>query len=294
MPDARQLLADNEVVLADGAMGTQLAARGLPAGEAPERWNLERGDRVQAVAEAYAAAGARIVLTNTFGGSGPKLAKAGLGEAVADVNRRGAELARAGAGDEVCVLASIGPTGELPAPLGTMSDQQMAAAFAEQVAAALAGGADGVAVETMTDLTEATAAVRAARQAGAPFVVACLTYDKGPRGLATMMGVTPAQAAPALVEAGADAVGANCGMGIEVMAEVAAALAAATDAPLWCKPNAGAPQLVDGRTVYRQTPEQMAAGAAALIEAGCRVIGGCCGTTPEHIRVFAEVLAKAR
>jgi len=294
MRDPKQILAENKVVLADGAMGTQLSDRGLPAGEAPERWNLDRPDQVQAMAADYAAAGAQIVLTNTFGGSRPKLAKAGLGDAVEEVNRRGAELARTGAGEDACVLASVGPTGELAAPLGTMTEDQMVEAFAEQIAAALVGGADGVVVETMIALEEATAAVRAARQAGAPFVVACLTYDKGPRGLATMMGVTPAQAAPALLEAGADVIGSNCGMGIELMQEVAAALHDATEAPLWCKPNAGRPELVDGRTVFRQTPAQMAAGVPSLVEAGCRVVGGCCGTTPEHIRAFAETLAELR
>jgi 5-methyltetrahydrofolate--homocysteine methyltransferase len=285
------LLARKAVALSDGAWGTLLAARGLPPGTPPELWNLERPDAVRAVAAAYVAAGSDIVLTCTFGGTRFKLAKVGLAGKVEEVNRRGAELSREAAAGRALVLASVGSTGEFLEPVGDVSESAMTAAFAEQVRALAAGGAEGICIETMTDLGEARCALRAVREAtGLPAVVS-MTFDRGPAGYATMMGVRPEQAAAELSAAGADAVGANCGAGLEQMVEIVRLMAPATSLPLWAKANAGLPELLDGRTVYRQSPADFAERAGELRAAGARIVGGCCGTTPEHIKALKSALA---
>ena len=291
--DWKALLRERAVLIADGAWGTELAKRGLGPGEAPELWNAERPDAVAAVARAYVEAGADILLTNTFGGSRWTLEKAGLGARTAELNRLGAELSKRAAGDRALVFASMGPTGEFLVPLGLRTEEEFVACFAEQASALVAGGADGIVVETMADLGEATAALMAARQVCDLPVVASMTFSKGPAGFATMMGVRPEQAAAALDAAGADVVGANCGSGIAHMVEVARLLRAATARPLWIKSNAGLPELVDGVTVFRETPEDMAAQVRALLEAGASILGGCCGTTPEHIRRIAAAARAA-
>ena len=294
MMDWKELLKDKAVLLSDGAWGTELNKRGLEPGGVPERWNAERAADVEAVARAYVEAGSDIILTNTFGGSAFKLAKAGLAGRAAELNRLGVELSKRAAADRALVFASIGPTGEFMVPLGLRTAEEFQACFAEQIAACVEGGADGIVVETMADLGEARAALRAAREACPLPVVVSMTFDKGPAGFATMMGVRPEQAAAELDAAGADLVGSNCGSGIDNMIEVARLLRAATGRPLWLKPNAGVPELIGGNTVFRQTPADMAAGVRALIEAGANVIGGCCGSTPEHVRALAAALAEER
>ena len=304
--DWKSLLKSQGYLVADGAMGTELAARGLAAGAPPEAWNLERPEAVADVSRAYVEAGAQVLLTNTFGGTRWKLARSGLADRTAAVNRAAVEAARRGAGrsagrsadrsaGRALVFASIGPTGELVAPLGPREPAEFVAVFAEQVAACAAAGADGVCIETMTALEEALAALAAARQAapGLPAVVS-MTFDRGAKTVATVMGVRPEQAAQALDEAGADLVGSNCGDGIEGHIEVARRLRSATRRPVWIKSNAGRPELVAGRTVFRQTPEAMAGHVAALLAAGANVVGGCCGTTPEHIRAIAAAARAAR
>jgi 5-methyltetrahydrofolate--homocysteine methyltransferase len=283
-----QLLENGRIAIADGAWGTQLSERGLQAGEAPEAWVLHQPDAVREVAQAYVDAGAEIILTNTFGGSRLKLAKCDLADGVSEINRRAVELSKDAAGETALVFASMGPTGEFMEPLGLVSEEEMVDVFAEQAEAIVAGGTDGILVETMTDLGEAKAALKAAKSCFDGPVVVSLTFDKGPRGYATMMGVTPERAAQELQVAGADIIGSNCGHGIENMIEVIALMRGATDLPLWAKPNAGMPKLIAGKTVFTQTPEETAAHFAALVEAGARIIGGCCGTTPEHIRALVR------
>jgi len=283
-----QLLENNRIAIADGAWGTQLSERGLQPGEPPEAWVLHRPDAVREVAQSYVDAGAEIILTDTFGGSRFKLAKCDLEEHVEEINRRAVELSKEAAEGSALVFASIGPTGEFMEPLGLVSEDEMIEVFAEQVAAMVAGGTDGILVETMTDLGEAKAALRAAKANFDGPVVVSMTFDRGPKGYATMMGVTPERAAGELQEAGAEIVGSNCGHGIENMVEVIGLMSGATELPLWAKPNAGMPKLVDGRTVFTQTPAETAAHFGALVEAGARIIGGCCGTTPEHIRALVE------
>lgn len=291
--DLAGLLESRNVVVADGAMGTELARHGLPAGTAPEVWNLDRPEAVEAVGRAYVEAGAEILLTNTLGGSRWKLAQAGLEKRAAEVNEQAARIARRAAGGRALVFASVGPTGDFLAPLGTRGEAEFVECFAEQIGGAVAGGVQGVAIETMTALEEALAALKAARQVSDVPVVVSLTFDRGSKGFATMMGVTPERAVAELEAAGADIVGSNCGNGTEGMVEVARLLGTASAKPLWIKPNAGMPELVDGATVFRETPEAMASRVPALVQAGARVIGGCCGTTPEHIRRIAEAVRRA-
>jgi len=279
-------LAAKGLLIADGAWGTELAGRGLEAGVAPERWNLERPDDVRAVAASYVEAGADIILTNTFGASPLKLKKVGLDRHVGEINRIGVELSREAAGERTLVFASVGPTGEFLSPVGTVDEEEMVACYAEQVADLAAAGPDGVVIETQTDLAEAKAALRAVRENSGLPVVVSMTFQKGVKGYATMMGVTPARAASELGADGADIVGANCGAGIAEIVEVARLMRDATELPLWFKPNAGVPELVKGKTVFRETPEQMIRHLPALIEAGASIVGGCCGTTPEHIRLL--------
>jgi 5-methyltetrahydrofolate--homocysteine methyltransferase len=292
--DWKATLKTRGYLVADGAWGTELARLGLRPGDVPERWNVDRPDVVAKVARSYVRAGADIILTNTFGASSIKLAKAGLADRAAELNRRAVEISKRAAGEKALVFASVGPAGEFMAPLGAKTEADFIECFAEQISACAGGGADGIVIETMADLGECLAALAAARQVCRLPVVVSMTFDRGAAGYATMMGVKPEKAAAILGAADADMVGANCGAGIDNMIEVARAMRAATRRPLWIKPNAGLPQLVDGKTVFRETPEAMAAKVEALLEAGANVIGGCCGTTPAHVRQIAAAAARAR
>ena len=281
-----ELLTQGRPIIADGAWGTQLAARGLGS-DAPEGWNLTHPDEVAAVAADYAAAGAQIVLTNTFGGSRIKLEKARVGDHD-EVNRRGAELSRRGAGGEAVVFASIGPTGELIGLTSTRTEAEIEEVFAAQAAAILQGAPDGFVIETFSDLTEALCALRGVKSVCDLPVAVSMTFDEGARGPVTMMGITPQRAAEELTAAGADLVGANCGgLGDDAWEQLVRLMLDATDRPLWAKANAGIPQLVQGASVFPMQPDEFAALGRRLAAAGARVIGGCCGTTPEHIRALA-------
>lgn len=279
-------------VLTDGAWGTQLQARGLALGEFPDAWNLTHPDRVEAVARAYVEAGSQVILTNTFGANRLRLLEAGLAEKVSEINRRGAEISKRAAGGRAKVFASIGPSGKMLAA-GEVTTDELRAAFEEQARALAAGGADALVVETMSDLEEAAIAVTAAKQTGLP-VVACMVFDSGRNKDRTMTGVTPEQSAAGLAAAGADVIGSNCGQGIAGFVNLCRRLRAATDRPIWIKANAGLPELVDGRAIYRATPEEFASYIPALLEAGASFIGGCCGTSPEFIRAVDRTLGKDR
>ena len=281
MHDLIQRLLAAGPVLTDGAWGTELQARGLAIGEFPDAWNLTHPESVEAVARAYVEAGSRVILTNTFGANRVRLAAHGLADRTVELNRRGVEISRRAAGDGVSVFASIGPSGTLLLPDETEVDE-LAAAFAEQARALEEAGADALVIETMSDPAEAVLAVTAARATGLP-VVACLVFDSGRDRDRTMMGTTPEAAAAALMEAGADVIGANCGQGIEGFVTICRRLRAATDRPLWIKANAGLPRMVDGRAVYDVSPEQFAGHVPALLDAGANFVGGCCGTGPAFI-----------
>ncbi len=286
-PTIAKLISAGPVVT-DGALGTQLQQRGLPIGACPDAWNLNQPEKVEEVARAYAEAGSRIVLTNTFGANRFILARHGLADRAAEVNRAGVVIARRGAADRALVFASVGPSGAM-LMMGQVTEDELKAAFSEQVQAIAEAGADGIVVETMSDPAEAALATVAAHETGLP-VVACMTFDSGAKKDRTMMGATPEQAVERLTAAGADVIGSNCGQGIAGMIEVCRRLHAATDRPIWIKPNAGLPENVDGQTVYRQAPAEFAAFVPQLVEAGATFIGGCCGTSPEFIRAVVDAL----
>lgn len=275
-------------ILLDGAWGTQLQARGLAIGACPDAWNLLFPGLVEEVARDYVEAGSRIILTNTFGASRIALTRHGLADEAADINRAGARISRSAADDKALVFASMGPTGAMLA-MEDITEQEMREAFIEQANALADGGADAIVVETMTDLKEAQIAVDAALETGLP-VVACMVFDAGKEGDRTMMGLTPERAAAEMKSAGVDAFGSNCGRGAEQMLPICRRLRAATDLPLWLKPNAGLPELVEGKAVYRTSPKEFAAAALDLVEAGAYFIGGCCGTGPGYIRALAHCL----
>lgn len=291
-PTILDMLARGDTLISDGATGTYLQQRGLEPGGCPEEFNAIRPDVVRGMAREYFAAGADMVLTNSFGGSRFMLGKYGFEKRVEEFNRLAAEHARSQAPPGGFVVGSVGPTGEFLEPLGELSESEMLDAFDEQIEALVSGGVDAVVVETMTALEEARLAVQAARRYPALTVMATMTFDKGPRGFFTMMGVTPERAVGELQDAGAHIVGANCGNGIEIMLELARELRSAADgAPLLVHSNAGIPAVRRGEIVYPESPEYMAARFKTLVdEVGVNIVGGCCGTHPGHIRALAAVL----
>jgi 5-methyltetrahydrofolate--homocysteine methyltransferase len=274
-------------------MGTMLMAAGLAPGEAPERWLVARPDVVAGVHRAYVAAGCDAVLTCTFGASSAKLEAAGLAGRAGELNRVAADLARGAAGDRVLVLGDIGPTGLQMPPVGGASPAEVEAALAEQVEALAAAGVDALLVETMYDLREALAAVAAARRSGLP-VLASMTFEARRRGHFTIMGDPLVASVSALADAGAFAVGCNCSVTASVMAGMVREARAAVALPLLAQPNAGQPRVAASGVTYDATPEAFAAEVLGLVEAGAGLVGGCCGTTPEHIRAARTALGGAR
>jgi 5-methyltetrahydrofolate--homocysteine methyltransferase len=275
-------------------MGTELLRLGLDAGGFGETWNIEHPERVLSVHKSYCESGARLLTTNSFRGNRATLASHGMTEKVVEINRRAAELARAAMNGNGWVLGSMGPFGGFLEPLGPTSANEARSLFEEQARALLEGGADGIAIETMTAREEFEAAIRAARAAGAILVVAMMTFGKTKNGYRTMMGVSPEDMIEAATAAGADVVGSNCGQGLtmEQYAELVGRLRALTGKPIIIRPNAGQPDLLGGRVRYHQIPQSMADRVSDLVRAGANIIGGCCGTTPEHIRLFGEELRR--
>ena len=286
-------LCGTGVVVGDGAMGTELQRAGLAIGECGDRWNLEHPGRILAIHEAYIAAGSQVILTNSFGANRWVLGRYGLADRVVAVNRAAAIAARRAAGEAVCVLGDIGPCGGFIRPLGDVDPGELEAEFTAQAGALLEGGADGIIIETMSALDELRVAIRAARTAKATLVVASMAFDRVPNGnIRTMMGVSPEQAATAAVDEGAGIVGANCGthMTAADFERVTAAFRQTTDRPIMIQSNAGSPELVDGRAVYRLSPQAFADGMKGVAAAGANIVGGCCGTTPAHIAALARQL----
>jgi 5-methyltetrahydrofolate--homocysteine methyltransferase len=291
----RDLLAEDGPVMADGAMGTMLFANGLQFGDPPEVWNLTQPDVIRRIQRGYLEAGSRIIMTNTFGGNRLRLGLHGLSERVDELNRTAAILARAevkAAGGTALVAGDIGPSGEIVQPLGTLDYDIAVDVFREQAASLIAGGVDLIWIETMSDLNEIKAAIEGVRKVSPSIaLVATMTFDT--RGH-TMMGVSPEQAVEALIAWGADAVGGNCGNGPDELLPVIARMHAADpDAILVAKSNAGMPELVDMRAVYRADPATMAAYAVQMRDAGARIVGACCGSSPDHLRAMHDALIPA-
>jgi len=279
-----------EILISDGAMGTFLHSQGLCSKECPESWCISHPEVVRGIAAAYVAAGSDIVETNSFGGNSFRLESYQLTDKVREFNLAAAALAREAVGDKGYVAASVGPTAQfVKGEGGKLSREQLYDSFAEQVKALAEGGADALCIETMSSLTEATQAIRAAKENTALPVICTFTFNAGPRGFFTMMGVTPERAAVGAAEAGADIVGANCGNGIANMIGITRRMRVAMPGiPILIHANAGMPTVEDGKTVFNETPEFMASQIEELIRAGANIIGGCCGTTPDHIAAMAK------
>ena len=279
-----EALRQRKLLVSDGAWGTMLMAAGLRPGVCPELWNIEDPEAVRNVGAQYIAAGADMISTNSFGGTSFKLDGYGLGARVREINCAAAALSREAAGPDRFVIASIGPTGKMLL-MEDVTEQELYDAFRAQAEALAEGGANACCIETMSAIDEAALAVKAAKEHTALEVICTFTFDRVVEGAyRTMMGVSPQEMAVAMIDAGADIIGTNCSQGPEAMVSIVAAMrAAALGVPILVQPNAGMPVRTEQGDHYSETPESMAAFVPALVRAGASILGGCCGTTPEHI-----------
>lgn len=278
----------NEILISDGAMGTMLQTVGYPPGACPEEWGISNQEKLQSIHRSYLDAGADILLTNTLGGSRFKLGKYNLSSQMYSINKRAAEIAAEVAQDIVYVAGDIGPTGEFMEPIGLVKEQEFYDAFAEQASGLKDSGVDIIIIETMMALDEMQTAIKAAKEATGLPVIASMSFNvisasgDASYNFRTMMGVDPKRAAIGMAEAGADVIGANCGdVLMAQMPALIAQLRSAVDTYIIVQANAGRPQLIDGKTVFTQSPEEIASGVETVVKAGANIIGGCCGTTPE-------------
>jgi len=284
-------VASGPTIVGDGALGTSLMARGLRVQDCLESAVLSRPELVGEIAAGYLAAGSEVLTTDSFGASPLKLEAYGLAGRTEELNRRAVELLRGVAGQRAWIAGSVGPTGRILTPYGDTEPAEVAAAFERQVGALAEAGADLIIVETMIDLAEARLAVAAAKRlAPALPVVATMTFDATPRGFFTTMGTTIAQAAAGLADAGADLVGSNCGNGIEAMVAIGLEFSRSTRLPIAIQSNAGLPQLAAGVLHWPETPELVAEHARPLVELPVALLGGCCGTGPDHIRALRRLV----
>lgn len=289
-------LNQGELLICDGAMGTMLHQAGLQPGHCAELWNIDQPEDVGEIHKEYFEAGCDMVITNTFGGSRFKLKKFNQETLVIKLNQAGAKIARHTAAEypHKYVLGDIGPTGEFLQPVGEITYDELYSAFKEQALALFAGGVDAIIIETMSAIEEAVCAVKAVKENISLPVIATMTFNPaGDKGYRTMFGVSPQQAAEQLDSAGADVIGTNCGgVRVEQVAEIIREFRKYTKKPLIAEPNAGLPKLVDGKTVYDESPEYLASLAPEMVKAGANIIGGCCGTTPAHIAAIAKAIKK--
>ena len=282
------------LLLLDGAMGTQLIARGIQAGACNEYLNIDSADIISDIHHAYLLAGSDAIITNTFGANIYTLARHGFAEEAARINKAGAELARRIAGEKKYVLGDIGPSGDFIEPLGALKPDELRDAFTGQAEALLSGGVDGFIIETMMALDEAKLAIEAVKSiAGDLPVLVSMSFDRAGDSFKTMMGVGVEAAISRIVPLNADAIGFNCGtLSLDEYVELAQSFVSAVkalsdDVAVCAEPNAGKPELIEGKAVYKVSPEDFAAAANKIHSAGVRIIGGCCGTSPEHIEAVA-------
>lgn len=283
------------ILLGDGAMGTQLQELGLKSGESSALWNLTEPEKVLQVQRAYVNAGADLLISNSFTGSRLSLSLSGLEGKAAEINRAAVSIARKAFGSSPgYVLGDLGPFGGIMEPYGTVTREEVFASYLEQAEALLSAGADALIIETQTSLEEMGAALDAAKKAGAPCVIASMSYDSVKDGtdFRTMMGVSPEEAVRLMKQKGADVLGTNCGTGIDIgnAARIVQRYRLASSLPIMAQPNAGQPERDGDNVVYRETPQQMAEGIGRLVEAGASIIGSCCGTTPAHTALFRQKL----
>lgn len=279
-------------VVTDGSWGTQLQRRGLSRGESPDSWNLNHPELVAEVAEAYVSTGSDIILTNTFQASRMTLDRYGLGGKATDINMRGVEISKTAAGDRALVFASIGPCGKMLVT-GDTTETELNDVFGEQAAALADAGADGIVVETMIDVAEARIAAVAAKQTGLP-VVASIVFDAGKDKNMTMMGNSIDEAVEVLSAAGVDVIGANCGQGIEAFTPICERMRQLTDLPIWMKPNAGMPEIVDEQTIFRTTAAEFGTYVPGLLKGGANFVGACCGSDETFIAEIRNILAAGK
>ena len=285
------------VLLSDGAMGTQLQRAGLEPGGCGEAWNVDHPDRVLSIQRAYVNAGSDILLTNTFGGCRIMLNRHQQGDRTVEINRAAVAIAREALGGRGFVLGDIGPFGGLMEPYGEIVRADVESAFREQAKALVGGGADGIIIETQTALEELEIGIAAAHEAGAKVVIGSVAFDLmvDEDDVRTMMGISPERAAEFMAEHGCHIAGLNCGTGVDmrIAADVVRRYIKISGLPVMAQPNAGQPVLVNMQVQYNETPEEMSAGLPGVLAAGARIVGGCCGSTPDHIRMFRKILDRS-
>ena len=298
MEDMIDKLKSGKILVSDGGMGTSLQAMGLELGQAPEEWNISNPIAVKNIHKNFIEAGCNMITTNTFGANKIKLKKAGLEENANDYNAAGVMLAKQAAGDSIYVLGDVGPTGEFLKPVGNYSKEEFDEVFFEQAKILASSGIDTFIIETMSSLDELGIVVNVCKRAASIPIIATMTFAKGKKDYRTMAGVSIKDAVENMVLFGCDVIGVNCGCGTEQMIQIISQMKEILkeikreDVFLIAQPNAGMPKLIGGKTVFTETPGDFAVAVPKLIEAGANIIGGCCGTTPEHIREISKIIKR--
>ena len=291
MTDFFERLKQEKILVSDGAMGSLLFEKGLNAGDCPERFNIERSEILAEIAQDYLRAGADIIQTNTFGASPLKLSDYNLDDKTEEINQKAVEIVKQVVDSKALVSGSIGPTGKILLPYGDIDTASMKDNYKIQTSVLIESGVDLLCIETMTDLNEAIIAIQSAREISQEIpIIATMTFDVIPQGCVTIMGNDVAEVCAKLLEAGANVIGSNCGNGTKNMITIAKEFLSNTELPIIIQSNAGIPTIVDDQVVYQETPEEFADFTKILLELGVSIIGGCCGTTPDHIKAIKQAV----